>query len=180
MSDPRQLRGIYRINGQDTMIRLPIPGETRYLISRGSAWSSAVDADVKSRMWWRREFLKRAIIPFVGLVVVLAFLIGFRDLTSVGFWILIGVFAAISIVYAFAFTELPIFSHVPGSIRVGHVGENDEPEILFSDLAPNDRDTLFLELKRSDHSVGDLLQQLRFHYESQRHGSNTGPWRPWR
>lgn len=162
----------YWVNDHDTVIRVYTGGQYPFLITRGSAIEAARHADAWVKNDWKHGFLKRTIIPFVILTFVLTVLIGFRDLTNVGFWILMGVFAGACLLYALLFTPSPTFSSVPNSIPVFHVGEEVEPIFIY--LKPIDRDTLFREIERSPYTTEYLLDQLRIHYISQ---SRNLPWK---
>jgi hypothetical protein len=171
MSDGK-FKGHYRINGYDTVITVPTTGSGRYLITRGSAWDDAVNADLEVRAQWRREFLKRALIPFIILVFILVFPIGFHDLSNIGFWILIGVFAVACLLYALLATDPPLFDVLPDSIRMSTAIE--DAEYVFGGLTQEDRDKLFRAAETSIYSTDQLLEHLGSHYRR----GNRYPWNP--
>lgn len=162
----------YWVNDHDTMIRIYTDDRHPFLITKGSALAAAQSTQAAMNAGWRSAFRKCAIIVFVLLTFILTIIIGFRDLTSIGFWILIGVFAAVSLVCALFFAGSTVFTRVPGSIPVRHSWEEVDP--LFIHLKPIDRDTLFREIERSPYTTEYLLDQLRIHYMSQ---SRNLPWK---
>lgn len=162
----------YWVNDHDTMIRIYTDDRHPFLITKGSALAAAQSTQAGYNAARRRGFRKRAIILFALLTFILTVIIGFRDLTSIGFWILIGVFAAVSLVYALLFAGSTVFTRVPDCIPVRHSWE--EVDSLFIHLKPIDRDTLFREIERSPYTTEYLLDQLRYHYNGQYH---KNPWK---
>ncbi|WP_101546711.1 hypothetical protein [Brevibacterium iodinum] len=168
----RKFQGRYRINGHDTVVSVPTAGLHRYLITQGSAWDAVVRGDSEARAQWRHEFLKHALIPFVILVFILVFPIGFHDLSNIGFWMLLGVFAVACLLYSLLATDPPLFEGLPDTIVM--TAASEDAEYVFGALTQEDRDTLFRAVQTSYYSTDQLLEHLGSHYRR----GNRYPWKP--
>lgn len=174
MSNQERIRGFYRVNSQDTMVSIPADRYS-YLITPDSAFDALMKADRQLLDARRRGFRKRLAIPFLALVLLLVFVVGFRDMTSPFFWVLMGIFAAVSLVYALVWTDQAIVEYLPGAI--GMMANVEDASDLFAHLTKKDRDTLFRAVEESGYSNDFLLEHLGRHYRLIRERRIDGDWR---
>lgn len=170
-----KIRDLYMVNSEDTVVTVPASDIYRYLITPDSAFAAITSADAQAVENQRRGFRKRLAIPFIGLVLLLVFVVGFRDLTNPFFWVLMGIFAAASGFYALVWTDAAMVTYLPGAIRMSTATE-DASE-LFAELTKKDRDTLFRAVEESGYDDDFLFQDLIHHYR-RKHAKRTD--RDWR
>lgn len=174
MADEK-IRGHYRVNSEDTVVSVPSFSLYSYLITPNSAFDALMRADRQALERQRRGFRKRLAIPFIGLVLLLVFVVGFCDVTNGFFWVLIGIFAAASFFYALIWTDPAMVVSLPGAISMSRAVEDSSD--LFAQLTKEDRDTLFRAVEESGYSDDFLFQDLNQHYRLKRERRIDGDWR---